>query len=76
MSADETIDKSDNGRCSMCKFYFITDPRNLQQGECRRLPLQYFLQPTQQGIMSMCGFPVTRGMNWCGEFQAKISLVS
>jgi hypothetical protein len=63
--------------CSDCKHYHKTD---IAQGECRRYPPMLIALPvsSQVGFRTtpqLAGmFPPTKGDNWCGEHEKKVTL--
>jgi len=77
MTDSEPKPEMDNKpRCGVCKYYTIVEFKDLTQGECRRFPPGHFLMVDGRGMASVSGFSTTRNSNWCGEYQAKISLMS
>lgn len=66
----------DNARCGNCKYFVFSDIKNIQQGECRRFPPEHFILSTPQGLSSVCGFPTTKSISNCGEYQQRTILAN
>jgi hypothetical protein len=56
--------------CGNCK-YFSVEPKNLQQGNCRKNAPICYPVVTQTGVLSWNAFPLVLREQWCGEFSLK-----
>lgn len=64
-----------DAKCNTCKFFRL-NARDMRVGECVRNPPQVSLFPTPNGPMPVSVMPPTKGEDWCGEYQQKVTLAS
>ena len=51
--------------CSNCEFWYGSNAAG--QGQCRR----YAPSPNPEGSSRLSGWPLTKGKDWCGEYQPR-----
>lgn len=68
----KTLIRPDN--CAKCKWHAaVAGQPHL---ECRRNPPTAALVPTNQGMQTVCVFPIVRSDLWCGQFSPSITGVN
>lgn len=68
-----------NSTCATCKHF--RRGKEIGKGECMRYPPTVSVHPIksqfgQDGFLTQSVFPPTKDSNFCGEYQAKLEMVS